>query len=260
MKPYQESLARLLAQSGALFFRSGLRLKDGRPTPYFANLGVLRTGRLAGELGACFADWLMDAGPGERVDVLLGPSYKGSAIAQAAAIALWQRHGLERAFEYDRKEAKTHGEATGKGAMFVTGALKDGARVLVLDDVGTSMATKVELLEKLEAHQRAQGVKLDILGVALAVDREQVQAVYDAEGKVVAGARGPDALAAFQAKTGLPVWPILGIRQCVEYLHAAGLPVLVEGEPKPLDEGLLGQVRDYLAVYGRDSADAAREA
>ena len=38
MKPYQENLARLLAESGALFFRSGLRLKDGRPTPYFVNL------------------------------------------------------------------------------------------------------------------------------------------------------------------------------------------------------------------------------
>lgn len=251
MQPYQENLARLLAQSGALFFRSGLRLKDGRPTPYFANLGVFRSGRLALELGRCFAQWLAESGQAGQVDVLLGPSYKGSAIAQATAIALWQDHGQDLLFEYDRKEQKTHGEASGKANMFVTGALTDGARVLILDDVGTSMATKVELLDKLAAHEQAQGISLKIMGVALAVDREQVQAVYDDAGRVIEGARGADALGAFTQRTGLPVWPLLGIRQCVEFLHASGEPVLVEGLRRPLDEGLLRQVRDYLAMYGR---------
>lgn len=259
MQPYQERLARLLAQSGALFFRAGLRLKDGRPTPYFANLGVFRSGRLALELGRCFADWLEASGQAGQVDVLLGPSYKGSAIAQATAIALWQDHGRDLLFEYDRKEQKTHGEASGQGNMFVTGALTQGARVLILDDVGTSMATKVELLDKLQAHEQAQGIKLAIMGVALAVDRQQVQAVYDAEGQVIEGARGPDACAAFTSKTGLAVWSLLGIRQCVEFLHQCGEPVLVEGARRPLDEGLLQQVREYLSVYGRDAAGADRE-
>ena len=250
MKPYQEKLARLLAESGALFFRSGLRLKDGRPTPYFVNLGIFRTGRLAAELGGCFAAWMQDAGLAGRVDVLLGPSYKGSAIAQAAAIALYRDHGVDVAFEYDRKEAKTHGEATGKGSLLVTGALAPGKRVLILDDVGTSMATKLELLDKLAPLPEAQGI--EILGVALAVDREQTQAVYDDEGKVREGVKGPDALAAFREKTGLPVWSLLGMRQAVEYLHAQGLPVLVEGKRQPIDDQLMQAMRDYLAVYGRE--------
>ncbi|MFH1060967.1 MAG: phosphoribosyltransferase family protein [Pseudomonadota bacterium] len=253
MQAYQQELAKLLAESGALFFRQGLMLKDGRPTPYFFNLGVFRTGRLAIGLGRCFADWFMAAGLAGQVDVLLGPSYKGSALAQAMAIALWERHGLEIGFDYDRKEQKTHGEATGKAAMFVTGALKDGARVLIIDDVGTSMATKADLIDKLNAQAAANGERFDLKGVVLAVDREQVQAVYDAEGQVVAGARGPDALGNFSQKTGLPVWPLIGIRACVEHLHAAGLPVLVEGQRRPLDEGLLAQVRDYLSVYGREA-------
>lgn len=253
MQAYQKELATLLAESGALFFRQGLKLKDGRPTPYFFNLGVFRTGRLSIGLGRCFADWFMAAGLAGQVDVLLGPSYKGSALAQAMAIALWDRHGLEIGFDYDRKEQKTHGEATGKAAMFVTGALKDGARVLVIDDVGTSMATKVELLDKLNDQAKANGERYDLVGVSLAVDREQVQAVYDGAGQVKAGARGPDALAAFSQKTGLPVWPLIGIRACVEYLHASGLPVLVEGRRRSLDEDLLAQVRDYLAMYGREA-------
>ncbi len=253
MKPYQENLARLLSTSGALFFRQGLKLKDGRPTPYFFNLGVFRTGRLSLDLGRCFAAWFVDAGLAGQVDVILGPSYKGSALAQAMAIALWNDHGIEIGFDYDRQKPKTHGEASGQGANFVTGALVEGARVLIIDDVGTSMATKQDLLDKLTAEQAARGVRFDLAGVVLAVDREQVQAVYDAEGQVVEGARGPDALAAFTQKTGLEVWPLIGIRACVEYLHATGLPVLVDGHRRPLDEALLAGVRDYLAVYGRQS-------
>jgi orotate phosphoribosyltransferase len=188
----------------------------------------------------------------QEVDVLLGPSYKGSAIAQAAAIALYEGHGVDLAFDYDRKEAKTHGEASGQGDMFVTGALVDGARVLIIDDVGTSMATKVDLLDKLTAEQERRGIKLDIKGVALAVDREQTQAVYDGQGKVVEGAAGADALAAFTAKTGLAVWPLLGIRTALKALLESGAPVLVDGARRPLDEALLKRVADYLAVYGRE--------
>ncbi len=252
MRPYQQRLAGLLAESGALFFRDGLRLKDGRPTPYFVNLGVFRTGRLALELGRCFAEWMVERGLHREVDVLLGPSYKGSAIAQAAAIALYERQGADLAFDYDRKEAKTHGEASGQGNMFVTGALTDGARVLIIDDVGTSMATKVDLLDKLKADEERRGIKLDIKGVALAVDREQTQAVYDGQGRVVEGARGADALAAFTAGTGLPVWPLLGIRTAMSALLESGAPVMVGGERRPLDENLMARVRDYLAVYGRE--------
>lgn len=252
MKPYQQELARLLAESGALFFADGLRLKDGRPTPYFVNLGVFRTGYLALALGRCFADWMVEAGLPDKVDVLLGPSYKGSAIAQGAAIALYERHGIDMAFDYDRKEAKTHGEASKKGAMFVTGALAAGGRVLIIDDVGTSMATKVELLEKLD-DQKAAGLEVEIAGVALAVDREQTQAVYDASGAVIEGERGPDAVAAFKEKTGLPVWALLGMLQAAEYLHQEGLEVLVNGERRVIDDGLMKKMHDYLAVYGREA-------
>lgn len=250
MKDYQERLAGLLAESGALLFRQGLRLKDGRPTPYFVNLGVFRSGRLAWELGRCFADWFVDQGLTGQVDVLLGPSYKGSALAQAAAIALHLEHGLDLAFDYDRKEAKTHGEHAGKAGMFVTGALGRGSRALIIDDVGTSMATKLELLDKIAAHFGPDAPSL--AGVVLAVDRQQTQAVYDARGMVVEGARGADALAAFEQKTGLRVWSLLGIRQAAEFLRRSGQKVMVEGQWRPLDDELMDRLEQYLAVYGRE--------
>ncbi len=252
LKPYQQRLARLLAGSGALFFAPELRLKDGRPTPYFVNLGKINTGRLILELGRCLAGWIADHGLASEIEVILGPSYKGSALAQAAAMCLWQDEGMEKAFDYDRKEAKTHGEASGQKAMFVTGALTPGAKVLVIDDVGTSMATKVELLDKLNAEGQRLGQPFKVAGVLLAVDREQTQAVYDGEGKLIEGVRGPDALAAFVQKTGVPVWSLLGIRQMVGFLAQVGEPVNLAGSMRPLEAAQVDEVEQYLAVYGRE--------
>ena len=251
MEEYQKRLARLLAESGSLFFQEGLRLKDGRPTPYFVDLGVFRTGRLALELGRCFADWMAHNHLAEKVDVLVGPSYKGSAIAQACAIAMFEKMGKDVAFDYDRKEAKTHGEATGHGILFVTGAALKGGRALIIDDVGTSMTTKKDLLKKLGWLKPRLERPLDILGVALAVDREQTQAVYDKQGRLLENERGEDALAAFTQETGKEVWALLGIRQAVEYLHKEGLPVQIEGEMRPIDDLSMERLSEYYELYGR---------
>ncbi|MBU1741095.1 MAG: hypothetical protein KKC37_06080 [Proteobacteria bacterium] len=147
------SLIRLLAETGALFFADDLRLKDGRPTPYFVNVGAFRTGRLVLEMGRGLAAMIERQGLLDRVDVVVGPSYKGSALAVAAAAALWLDFGRETAFDYDRQKVKMHGEATGVGAGFVTGALTDGARLYIVDDVASSMATKIELIRKLKAEE-----------------------------------------------------------------------------------------------------------
>lgn len=251
MRDYQQKLARLLAESQALFFQDDLRLKDGRPSPYFVNLGVFRTGRLAQELGHCFAAWIMEQGLADKLDVIVGPSYKGSAIAQAAAIALWQEHGIDIAFDYDRKEAKTYGEATGHGYLFVTGAANKGGRFLIIDDVGTSMATKFDLVKKISWLEPRVEKPLEMLGVVLAMDREQTQAVYDKEGRVREGKRGPDALASFEEETGIKVSALLGIRQTVEYLHAEKLDVMVNGKLQPLDDETMERFNEYLDIYGR---------
>ena len=254
MKAYQEKLARLVAESGALFFKDGLRLKDGRPTPYFFNLGVFRTGRLTKELGHCFAQWMHDNGLDKEVDVVIGPSYKGSAIAQATAIALYEEFGVDMAFDYDRKEAKTHGEATGHGYLFVTGAALEGGRFMIIDDVGTSMATKLDLVKKIQWLAPRATKELDIKGVCLAVDREQTQAVYDDQGRVKEGRKGPDAFNAFTEETGIAVDALIGIRECIKYLYAEGIPVNIDGVMRPLDDMALGTVNEYLEVYGREQA------
>ncbi|MDR2611794.1 MAG: hypothetical protein LBG06_02790 [Deltaproteobacteria bacterium] len=246
----KEELALLLAESGALFFADGLTLKDGRPTPYFVNFGLFRTGHLATELGRVMADFLQSTKTTDGFDVLVGPSYKGSALAVAACSALWQRHGIDKGFDYDRKEAKTHGEASAASTSFVTGALHDGARILVIDDVATTMGTKFEILQRLTSEAVARGHSYYPAGVALYLDREQTTAVYDRDGHAVPGAKGQDAVRNFKASTGLEVQTITGIRDVIAFLSAQKIPVLQNGIRQPLAAAAVDSLEAYLEAYG----------
>ncbi|MFO7785006.1 MAG: orotate phosphoribosyltransferase [Thermodesulfobacteriota bacterium] len=250
MEEYKKRLAGALAETGALFFDGGLVLKDGRPTPYFVNLGMFRTGRLAMELGAVFADMMVKQGLAGKIDIVLGPSYKGSALALSAAIALCRDHGRDLFFEYDRKEAKTHGEGSKGGGILVNKTLFDGCRVFVVDDVATSMGTKVDLMERVEEESVKAGLSIQWIGVGIAVDREQTTAVYDEKGRPVTGVKGENAIEAFTKRTGVPVFTVAGIREIVDYLFESRIPVNIRGESRPIDPGTKADFDTYLSLYG----------
>ena len=250
MKAYQKELALLLAESQALFFKDGLTLKDGRPTPYFVNFGLFRTGRLIASLGSIMADFLVDANLIDKFDVLIGPSYKGSALAVATACALWTNHQIDKGFDYDRKEAKSHGEASLKAAMFVTGALYDGCRIMIIDDVVTTMATKFEILGQLTAESTARNHSYEPQGVVLFMDRQQSTAIYNTKGQVVLEQKGQDAVENFRVKTGLSVDTILNIGPTIEFLAAEKIPVSQNGKMEALSMATVETFKKYLAVYG----------
>jgi orotate phosphoribosyltransferase len=250
MTDSRRRLTALLAETGALFFADDLRLKDGRPTPYFVNVGAFHTGRLVLEMGRGLAAMIHRLGFLHQIDVIVGPSYKGSALAVAAAVALWDDFQRETAFDYDRQQVKMHGEATGKGAGFVTGALTDGARLFIVDDVASSMATKLDLCQKLADEEKKKGIRLKIVGVGICLDREQTTAVYDDQGRVVEGRRGDDAKAAFTAKTGLPVHSMLRISEVIETLYQDQTPVLISGRRQPISPDIKARFDQYQKTYG----------
>ncbi len=250
MVEYKKRFAISLAETGALFFKKGLILKDGRPTPYFVNMGSYTTGKLSYSLGELFAEMLYQKGLLEKVNLLLGPSYKGSAIAQATAIALWHKYGIDIAFEYDRKEAKAHGEASLSKTLFVNGRIRDGSRIFILDDVATSMATKYELLDKIHDYSKATKISCEIVGIGIAVDREQTSPVYDENGNIILGIRGDNASHSFEKKTGIPIYSLATISEIIEFLYNKGIPVLVDGEYKPMDDETKKTFDDYMKIYG----------
>ncbi len=250
MEGYKKRLAKCLAKSGALFFDKNLVLKDGRPTPYFINMAMFKTGRLSLEMGSFFAGMMVALGLVKDIDIILGPSYKGSAIALSTAISLWKDHGFDLLFEYDRKEAKEHGEASSSKSIFVNQTFFDGCRIFIVDDVATSMVTKYDLLEKIEAEAQTQGMTFHVVGIGIGVDREQTTAVYDDDGKVILGKKGKNAIQDFVFKSGIPVYSVAGIREIIEYLFQEKVTVMIHGQRDPIDEKVRALVYEYLKVYG----------
>jgi len=156
-----DRLVTVLVDAGVMTFGE-LITKSGRPTPYFVDMGRIRTGAHIAALAACYADGV-EAVFGGGVDLLFGPAYKGIPLAVATAAEL-HRRGIEVGFAFDRKEAKDHGE----GGRIVGTRPEDGMRVVILEDVttaGTSVRETVPLLRGL--------ADVTLTGILVGVDRRE---------------------------------------------------------------------------------------
>lgn len=137
--------------------------KSGRPTPYFANFGNVRTGSQIGQLGARYADRIVEVF-GRDVDVVFGPAYKGIPLAVATVAALAEHHHLDVGFAFDRKEVKDHGE----GGSLVGHTLRDGDRVVIVEDVTTAGTSVRETVPKLRA-----AADVEVVGLVVGLDRQE---------------------------------------------------------------------------------------
>ena len=133
MQKYQKEFIEFALDVGVLRFGE-FTLKSGRVSPYFFNAGLFDTGAALARLGRYYAQAIVDSGI--EFDLLYGPAYKGIPLAAVTVAALFEQHGMDVAYAFNRKEAKDHGE----GGVIVGHALQ--GRVLVIDDVisaGTSV-------------------------------------------------------------------------------------------------------------------------
>jgi orotate phosphoribosyltransferase len=212
MQPYQSEFLDFALDVGVLRFGE-FTLKSGRISPYFFNAGLFNTGASLARLGRYYAQSIVDSGI--PFDVLYGPAYKGIPLAAVTAAALYDQHGLDIPYAFNRKEAKDHGE----GGIIVGHPLE--GRVMIIDDVisaGTSVRESMEIIKGLNATPA---------GVVIALDRQE---------------RGQGARSAIQeveADYGLPVTAIVRLQQLIEYL-----------EQQPGADQSLARIRAYREQYG----------
>lgn len=147
-----------LLEHNALKFGE-FKLKSGRVSPYFFNLGVFNTGKSLHTLGHYFAHALLDAG--FKHDVLFGPAYKGIPLVCSTAIALYQEHQRDTPYCFNRKQKKEYGD----GGDLVGTPLH--GNVVMFDDVITAGTTVRETI-KLVDHYKAT-----LSGIVIAFDREE---------------------------------------------------------------------------------------
>ena len=125
---YKEEFIRFMSDSGVLTF-GDFTLKSGRKAPYFINTGNYKTGAHLARLGGFYADCIKEHDL--EADILFGPAYKGIPLSVSAAVALFNKYGIDLGYCFDRKEAKDHGE----GGLFVGQQPQDGSRVKALREV-----------------------------------------------------------------------------------------------------------------------------
>ncbi|UJS23846.1 orotate phosphoribosyltransferase [Thiothrix winogradskyi] len=200
MKTYQQDFLDFAIGQGVLRFGE-FTLKSGRISPYFFNAGLFQTGSAISRLGKFYAQAIVDSGL--AFDMLFGPAYKGIPLAAATAIALYEYHGKDYPYAFNRKEAKDHGE----GGTIVGAPLQ--GRVLVIDDVmtaGTAIREAADIVA-------AQGASL--AGVAISLDRQE------------RGKGEQSAVQEVEALYGIKVISIVGLQEVISHvgssLHDAAL-------------------------------------
>lgn len=222
MSNYKQEFIKFMVRSEVLRFGE-FTLKSGRKAPYFINTGNYTTGGQLARLGEYYAACIKE-NLGDEYDVLYGPAYKGIPLAVVATSALYSHHSIDKEYAFNRKEAKDHGE----GGLIVGHQLKDGERVVIVEDVMTSGAA---LRENLPILRAAADVKVEAL--IISVDRME---------------KGTGELSAVQEAYeayGIRVYPIVTIYDIIEVLHNNP----VDGKIY-IDDEMKATMEKYLEQYG----------
>ena len=143
MEAYKQEFIDFMVESDVLKF-GDFTLKSGRKSPFFMNAGAYVTGTQLMRLGEYYAKAIHET-YGDDFDVLFGPAYKGIPISVVTAVAYAKLYGKEVRYCSDRKEEKDHGADKGS---FLGSKLKDGDRVIMIEDVTTSGKSMEETVPK----------------------------------------------------------------------------------------------------------------
>ena len=164
MESYKSEFVEFMVDCNVLKFGE-FTLKSGRKSPFFMNAGSYVTGSQLMKLGEYYAKAIHET-YGDDFDVLFGPAYKGIPISVVTAIAYSELYGKEVRYCSDRKETKDHGADKGK---FLGSTLKDGDRVVMIEDVTTSGKSMEETVPKVR-----EAANVEIVGLMVSLDRMEV--------------------------------------------------------------------------------------
>jgi len=116
----KRELITLLIKKGGLRIHQSFRLKSGRVSPYFINMGALNDGESLAKLRWVFGSYialLLEEGLINDFDFVFGPAYKGINLASLTCEGLKEYYGINKRFLYDRKEVKNYGDVSMDGAI-----------------------------------------------------------------------------------------------------------------------------------------------
>ena len=224
MEQYKQEFIEFMIDCQALKFGE-FTLKSGRKSPFFMNAGAYVTGSQLKKLGEYYAKAIHNT-YGDDFDVLFGPAYKGIPISVVTAVAYSYLYGKEVRYCSDRKEEKDHGADKGS---FLGSSLKDGDRVIMIEDVTTSGKSMEETVPKVKG-----AADVEIKGLMVSLNRMEV-----GKGGVKSALEEIKELYGFDANA------IVTMADVVEYLHNRPYQGKVI-----IDDALKAAIDAYYEQYG----------
>ncbi len=222
MEQYKQEFIEFMVESQALKF-GDFTLKSGRRSPFFMNAGAYVTGSQLRKLGEYYAKAIYEHF-GLDFDVLFGPAYKGIPLSVATAMAISELYGKDVRYCSNRKEEKDHGDT----GILLGSKLKDGDRVVMIEDVTTSGKSIEETYPIIKAQ-----ADVKIMGLMVSLNRMEK------------GKTDRSALSEIQETYGFPGAAIVTMAEVTEYLYQkeSNGSVLI-------DDTLKRAIDDYYAQYG----------
>lgn len=197
MEQYKQEFIEFMVESDVLKFGE-FTLKSGRKSPFFMNAGAYVTGTQLRRLGEYYAKAIHD-NYGVDFDVLFGPAYKGIPLTVATTMAISELYGKDIRYCSNRKEVKDHGDA----GILLGSRLKDGDRVVIIEDVTTSGKSIEETFPIIKAQ-----ADVEVKGLMVSLNRMEV------------GKGGKKcALDEVQETYGFDAAAIVTMEEVVEYLY-----------------------------------------
>jgi len=222
MEQYKQEFIDFMIASDVLKFGE-FTLKSGRKSPFFMNAGAYVTGTQLRKLGEYYAKAIHD-NYGLDFDVLFGPAYKGIPLSVATTMAINELYGKDIRYCSNRKEVKDHGDT----GILLGSKLKDGDRVVIIEDVTTSGKSIEETFPIIKAQ-----ANVEIKGLIVSLNRCE------------RGKGDKSALQEIQEVYGFPANAIVSMEEVVEYLY---------NQPRNgrilIDDAMKASIDAYYEQYG----------
>ena len=222
MEQYKQEFIEFMVDRQVLKFGE-FTLKSGRKSPFFMNAGAYVTGSQLRKLGEYYAKAIHD-NYGLDFDVLFGPAYKGIPLSVATTMAISELYGKEIRYCSNRKEVKDHGDT----GILLGSKLKDGDRVVIIEDVTTSGKSIEETFPIIKAQ-----ADVEIKGLMVSLNRMEK------------GQGEKSALIEIKEKYGFDANAIVTMAEVVEYLYNKEYKGKVY-----IDDTLKAAIDAYYETYG----------
>ncbi len=223
MEQYKQEFIEFMVDSQVLKFGE-FTLKSGRKSPFFMNAGAYVTGGQLWKLGRYYAKAIHET-YGDDFDVLFGPAYKGIPLSVAAAIAYSELYDREIRYCSNRKEFKDHGDM----GILLGSSLKDGDRVVIIEDVTTSGKSIEETYPILK-----EQADVEIVGLMVSLNRME---------KGISGNKS--ALDEIREKYGFEAHAIVTMGEVIEHLYNKPYRGQVY-----IDDKRKAEIDKYYETYG----------